>query len=82
MGYLARPAHHALDALVTRRACSPTIAVPRDLVPAIHELDGCYLYDIDDLQAVVAETIAGRRRDAERAETIVNGFHSNSDTKG
>jgi glutamyl-tRNA reductase len=47
------------------------LAVPRDLDPAIHELDGCYLYDIDDLEAVVAETLAGRRREAERAETIV-----------
>ena len=37
------------------------LAVPRDLDPAIHELDGCYLYDIDDLEAVVAETLAGRR---------------------
>ncbi len=47
------------------------LAVPRDLDPAIHELDGCYLYDIDDLEAVVAETLAGRRREAERAEMIV-----------
>jgi glutamyl-tRNA reductase len=47
------------------------LAVPRDLEPSIHELDGCYLYDIDDLEAVVAETLAGRRREAERAETIV-----------
>jgi glutamyl-tRNA reductase len=47
------------------------LAVPRDLDPAIHELEGCYLYDIDDLEAVVAETLAGRRREAERAETIV-----------
>jgi glutamyl-tRNA reductase len=47
------------------------LAVPRDLDPAIHELDGCYLYDIDDLEAVVAETLAGRRREAERAESIV-----------
>jgi glutamyl-tRNA reductase len=49
------------------------LAVPRDLDPAVHELDGCYLYDIDDLEAVVAETLAGRRREAERAETIVAG---------
>jgi glutamyl-tRNA reductase len=49
------------------------LAVPRDLDPAIHELDSCYLYDIDDLEAVVAETLAGRRREAERAETIVVG---------
>jgi glutamyl-tRNA reductase len=47
------------------------LAVPRDLDPAIHELDGCYLYDIDDLEAVVAETLEGRRREAERAESIV-----------
>jgi glutamyl-tRNA reductase len=47
------------------------LAVPRDLDPAIAELDGCYLYDIDDLEAVVAETLAGRRREAERAERIV-----------
>ncbi len=47
------------------------LAVPRDLDPSIHELEGCYLYDIDDLQAVVAETLAGRRREAERAESIV-----------
>ncbi len=47
------------------------LAVPRDLDPTIHELDDCYLYDIDDLEAVVAETLAGRRHEAERAERIV-----------
>jgi glutamyl-tRNA reductase len=49
------------------------LAVPRDLDPAIHELDGCYLYDIDDLEAVVAQTLAVRRREAQRAEGIVEG---------
>ncbi len=49
------------------------LAVPRDLDPAIHELDGCYLYDIDDLEAIVSETLAGRRSEAERAEAIVAG---------
>ncbi|TML14732.1 MAG: glutamyl-tRNA reductase [Actinobacteria bacterium] len=47
------------------------LAVPRDLDPEIHELDGCYLYDIDDLEAVVAETLADRSREAKRAEEIV-----------
>ncbi len=47
------------------------LAVPRDLEPAIQELDGCYLYDIDDLEAVVAETMVARRSEAERAEAIV-----------
>ncbi len=47
------------------------LAVPRDLDPAIHDLDGCYLYDIDDLEAIVSETLAGRRGEATRAESIV-----------
>jgi glutamyl-tRNA reductase len=47
------------------------IAVPRDLENAIGELDGCFLYDIDDLEAVVAETLAGRRTEAEQAEHMV-----------
>jgi glutamyl-tRNA reductase len=47
------------------------LAVPRDVDPSLNELDGCYVYDIDDLEAVVEATLAGRRREAERAETIV-----------
>ncbi len=47
------------------------IAVPRDVDPAVNELDGCYLYDIDDLEGVVAETLAGRRREAGKAEALV-----------
>jgi glutamyl-tRNA reductase len=68
---------HVLDAPTVDRARRGRqlllidLAVPRDLDPAIHELDGCFLYDIDDLQAIVAETLAGRRGEAERAETIV-----------
>jgi len=47
------------------------LAVPRDVDPALAELDDCYLYDIDDLQAVVSESLNGRRREAARAESIV-----------
>jgi glutamyl-tRNA reductase len=47
------------------------LAVPRDLDPAIRDLDGCYLYDIDDLEQIVAETLSGRRREAEHAESLV-----------
>jgi len=46
------------------------IAVPRDLDPQLARLDGCFLYDIDDLEAVVAETLEGRRAEAERAEQL------------
>ena len=62
------------EALRSRRSRSLVLvdlAVPRDLDPAIGELDGCYLYDIDDLEQIVVETLSGRRREAERAETIV-----------
>jgi glutamyl-tRNA reductase len=47
------------------------IAVPRDVDPGVHELDGCFLYDIDDLEAVVSETLEGRRAEAEVAERLV-----------
>jgi len=47
------------------------IAVPRDVDPAVHDLDGCFLYDIDDLEAVVSETLVGRRAEAELAEHLV-----------
>ncbi len=47
------------------------IAVPRDVDPAVHRLPGCFLYDIDDLEAVVNETLAGRRAEAEVAERLV-----------
>jgi glutamyl-tRNA reductase len=47
------------------------LAVPRDLDPAIQAVDDCNHYDIDDLEAIVSETLAGRRGEAERAEAIV-----------
>jgi glutamyl-tRNA reductase len=47
------------------------LAVPRDLDPAINELEGCFLYDVDDLKAVVEETLSGRRGEAARAERLV-----------
>jgi glutamyl-tRNA reductase len=47
------------------------IAVPRDVEAAVGELDDVYLYDIDDLQAVVDAAMAERRRRAARAETVI-----------
>lgn len=47
------------------------IAVPRDIEAAVGRLDNVYLYDIDDLQGVVAEDAAGRQREVERVEAIV-----------
>jgi glutamyl-tRNA reductase len=47
------------------------IAVPRDIDPEMNKLDGIFVYDIDDLQQVVASHIADRRTEADRAEAIV-----------
>ncbi len=47
------------------------IAVPRDVEPAVNELDNVYLYDIDDLSRVVAQSLDGRAAEAKRAEAIV-----------
>jgi glutamyl-tRNA reductase len=72
-GYVleAPTVERALRARRGRQLLLIDLAVPRDLDPAIHDLDGCYLYDIDDLQAIVNETLAGRRGETERAEAIV-----------
>lgn len=47
------------------------IAVPRDVEPGVEALDDVYLYNIDDLQAVVAESLAGRQVEATRVEELV-----------
>src|ERR1700757_2457607 len=47
------------------------IAVPRDVDPEMYKLDGIFVYDIDDLQQAVSSHVADRRREAERAEAIV-----------
>jgi len=48
------------------------LSVPRCFDPAIHGLDGVYLYDIDDLQGVMAENRDARALEAQRAEAIVD----------
>ncbi|HEY4810238.1 MAG TPA: glutamyl-tRNA reductase [Solirubrobacteraceae bacterium] len=47
------------------------IAVPRDVDPACGELAGVNLYDIDDLQAVVARNLSTRAQETPRALEIV-----------
>jgi len=48
------------------------IAVPRDIDPAVNEIDNVFLYDIDDLQQVVDENIKERMSEAVRAEALVD----------
>lgn len=47
------------------------IAVPRDIDPKVNELDNVYLYDIDDLQAVVAANLKDRQHEAAKARLII-----------
>jgi len=47
------------------------IAVPRDIDPRIAELDGVYLYDIDDLQQVVQGNVENREAEAEQARQLL-----------
>lgn len=48
------------------------IAVPRDVDPGMNKVEGCFVYDIDDLQQVAAANLADRSREAQAAETIVS----------
>jgi glutamyl-tRNA reductase len=63
-------------ALLQRRRNRPVffidIAVPRDVAPQVNDVEGCFVYDIDDLQQVAAQNQAVRSREAEAAESIVS----------
>jgi glutamyl-tRNA reductase len=47
------------------------IAVPRDIDPAVNQLDNAFVYDIDDLEQVVDANKKQREREAVWAEEIV-----------
>ncbi|MEZ4368944.1 MAG: glutamyl-tRNA reductase [Kofleriaceae bacterium] len=49
------------------------IAVPRDAEPSITDAEGIYLFDIDDLEKVVAANLAERAKAATDAARIVDG---------
>jgi glutamyl-tRNA reductase len=48
------------------------IAVPRDIDPVVQTLERVYLYDIDDLQAVVERNAEGRQDAAEEGEAMIS----------
>jgi glutamyl-tRNA reductase len=47
------------------------IAVPRNVDPAVNELDNVFVYDIDDLQKLVNENLKARLDQATEADRIV-----------
>jgi len=48
------------------------IAVPRNIDPAVNEIDNAFLYDIDDLQEVVNANMRERAKEARHAEELVS----------
>src|SRR3989440_6874493 len=63
------------ELFLSRRRTRPMffidIAVPRDVAPEMNDLDRIFVCDSDDLQQAVSSHVADRRREAERAEAIV-----------
>jgi glutamyl-tRNA reductase len=47
------------------------LGVPRNFDERLNAMENVYLYDIDDLGAVVTESLGERAREADKAETIV-----------
>lgn len=47
------------------------ISVPRNIDPEINKIGNVFLYDIDDLQAVVETNLKTRKEEAEKGEQIV-----------
>ena len=54
-----------------RPLCILDIAVPRDVEPAVGTLDNVFLYDLDDLRAVVTTSVERRREDLPTAEELI-----------
>jgi glutamyl-tRNA reductase len=72
--------HHILDRaklepLMKRRKHRPLllidIAVPRDIDPAVSELDNVYLYNVDDLQSIADDYLNLRKEEVARCEKII-----------
>jgi len=55
-----------------RPLCILDIALPRDVETSVGTLDNVFLYDLDDLRAVVAANLEGRRADLPTAEQLID----------
>ncbi|MBT8339745.1 MAG: glutamyl-tRNA reductase [Desulfatitalea sp.] len=68
--------HGDMKGIMRRRRNRPLffidIAVPRDIDPLINTINNVYVYDIDDLNEVVDDNVQDRRREAVKAERIVD----------
>src|SRR4030066_2026377 len=71
--YIIRAEH--MQDIIHKRKNSPIflidISVPRNIDPAINKIDNVFLYDIDDLQAVVEANRRTRKEEADKGEQII-----------
>jgi glutamyl-tRNA reductase len=65
------PVKQAIKARRRRPIFMVDIAVPRDIEPAVGELEDVYLYSIDDLNEVIQENLRSRQQAAQQAEEII-----------
>ena len=64
-------AREALEIRRNRPAFFIDISVPRNIDPEVGRIPNLFIFDIDDLESVIASNIREREREAERAELIV-----------
>src|SRR5246127_3876005 len=62
---------HLLPARRERPLFIIDLAVPRDIDPAVQELAGVYLYDLDSLQSMADRTLATRRLELEKCHQLI-----------
>ncbi len=64
-----------VEAVTGRRRAEPLfiidLAVPRDVDPAVSEIEQVFLYNVDDLRGIVQENLARRGAEIAHAEAIV-----------
>jgi glutamyl-tRNA reductase len=68
--------HKKVEEVIRLRKNKPMffidIAVPRDIDPKVNDIANVYLYDVDDLQGVVAANLKERHKEAKKAEAIID----------
>jgi glutamyl-tRNA reductase len=71
--YVVEPhqVNRALDVRRNRNLFLIDLSVPRNINPAVAEIDGAYLYNVDDLQQVADANLEMRQQRAREAEQIV-----------
>src|SRR5579884_348667 len=72
-GYVIGPemVRRAIEARKNQPMFLIDIAVPRNIDPAVNDLEHAFLYDIDDLQRLTGRNLQARKEVAEQAESIV-----------